>query len=36
VQYVSPALEYPSEKIGEVRHLLPLRSDTPQYADMNR
>jgi hypothetical protein len=25
VQYVSPALEYPSEKIGEVRRLLRLR-----------
>jgi hypothetical protein len=36
VQYVSPALEYPSEKIGEVSRLLQLRSDKPEHADVNR
>jgi NAD(P)-dependent dehydrogenase (short-subunit alcohol dehydrogenase family) len=36
VQYVSPALEYPSEKIGEVRRLLRLRGAELERADMNR
>jgi NAD(P)-dependent dehydrogenase (short-subunit alcohol dehydrogenase family) len=36
VQYVSPALEYPSEKIGEVCQPFQLRGNKPEHADANR
>jgi NAD(P)-dependent dehydrogenase (short-subunit alcohol dehydrogenase family) len=36
VQHVSPALEYPSEKIGEVSQLFQLCCVEPEHADVNR
>lgn len=36
VQYVSPALEYPSEKIGEVGSLWDQQHLEPDYANVHR